>query len=193
MYHVFFRNLYIFSWFSIALPQHHGKQDMSLVASPFVFMSLDGLGSECGQTKEKTIEWHLKLKLKQIWLGEIKWICHGTWKCDTQDVWYCFTTQFLDPKPTIPLLAELLQVCLAENNTAAVHPFTVKNKCLLRIGIQGAVCGKKKNDKKWWSDPSDPCPSMMFSKNGDPKVGEVGNFDSENSNLLRFSEASSRN
>ena len=144
----FFRNLYIFSWFSIALPQHHGKQDMSLVASPFVFMSLDGLGSECGQTKEKTIEWHLKLKLKQIWLGEIKWICHGTWKCDTQDVWYCFTTQFLDPKPTIPLLAELLQAgCLAENNTAAVHPFTVKNKCLLRIGIQGAVCGKKKTIK----------------------------------------------
>lgn len=31
-----------------------------------------------------------------------------------------------------------------KTTTAAVHPFTVKNKCLLRIGIQGAVCGKKK-------------------------------------------------
>lgn len=46
-------------------------------------------------------------------------------------------------------------------------------------------CLWQKNDGKWWSDHSDPWMSMMFSKNGDPKVGKLG--------TLKVSEASSRN
>ena len=64
----------IFSWFSIALPQHHGSQDMSLsllVASRLVFIALNDLGSECGQTKGN---WN--------WFGLVKYngyaMEHGT-------------------------------------------------------------------------------------------------------------------
>ncbi len=63
-----------FSWFSIALPQHHGSQDMSLsllVASRLVFIALNDLGSECGQTKGN---WN--------WFGLVKYngyaMEHGT-------------------------------------------------------------------------------------------------------------------